>query len=143
MSVATKVRMLVSSDHSVPHANLFFYLKVAIQMTCKLGGEPLAVDVPLKKTMVMGYDTYHDTVDRKKSAGALVATLNDSFTRLVADKLVFLLITSSFIRFTSSCNLHEDSGQEITNNIRPAVMKALRKYREVNGYLPEKVFMFR
>ena len=84
-----------------------------------------------------------DTVDRKKLAGALVATLNDSFTRSVADRLVFLLITSSFIRFTSSCNLHEDSGQEITNNIRPAVMKALRKYREVNGYLPEKVFMFR
>ena len=112
-------------------------------MTCKLGGEPWAVDVPLKKTMVMGYDTYHDTVDRKKSAGALVATLNDSFTRLVSDRLVFLLITLSFIRFTSSCNLHEDSGQEITNNIRPAVMKALRKYREVNGYLPEKVFMFR
>ena len=53
-------------------------------MTCKLGGEPWAVDVPLKKTMVMGYDTYHDTVDRKKSAGALVATLNDSFTRLVS-----------------------------------------------------------
>ena len=42
-----------------------------------------------------------DTVDRKKLAGALVATLNDSFTRLVADSLVFLLITSIFIRFTS------------------------------------------
>ena len=48
-------------------------------MSCKLGGQPWAVDIPLKKTMVVGYDTYHDTVDKKKSVGALVATLNDSF----------------------------------------------------------------
>ena len=52
-------------------------------MSCKLGGQPWAVEIPLKKTMVVGYDTYHDTVDKKKSVGALVATLNDSFTRLV------------------------------------------------------------
>ena len=94
-------------------------------MACKLGGEPWAVDIPLKKTMVVGYDTYHDTVDKKKSVGALVATLNDNFTR-----------------FTSSCDLHE-SGQELTSNIRPAMLKALRKYKEVNGYPPEKIFMFR
>ena len=52
-------------------------------MSCKLGGQPWAVEIPLKKTMVVGYDTYHDTVDKKKSVGALVATLNDSFTRSV------------------------------------------------------------
>ena len=56
-------------------------MKVAVQMSCKLGGQPWAVDIPLKKVMVVGYDTYHDTVDKKKSVGALVATLNDSFTR--------------------------------------------------------------
>ena len=94
-------------------------------MTCKLGGQPWAVEIPLKKTMVVGYDTFHDTVNKKKSVGALVATLNDSFTR-----------------FTSSCEFHE-VGQEISKSIRPAIMKALRKYKEENGYLPEKVFMFR
>ena len=57
--------------------------KVVIQMSCKIGGQPWAVEIPLKKTMVVGYDTYHDTVDKKKSVGALVATLNDSFTRSV------------------------------------------------------------
>ena len=100
------------------------------------------MDIPLKKTMVMGYDTFHDTVDKKKSVGAFVATLNDSFTRLVVDWLVFLLVISSVPRFTSSCALHE-SGQEITTNIRPTVFKALRKYKEANGYPPEKIFMFR
>ena len=63
---------------------LFMYLiffQVAIQMSCKLGGQPWAVEIPLKKTMVVGYDAFHDTVDKKKSVGALVATLNDSFTK--------------------------------------------------------------
>ena len=46
------------------------------------------------------------------------------------------------IRFTSNCEFHE-SGQEYAIAIRPAMMKALRKYKEENGYMPEKVFMFR
>ena len=29
--------------------------KVALQMNCKLGGEPWAVKIPLKNTMVIGY----------------------------------------------------------------------------------------
>ena len=111
-------------------------------MACKLGGEPWAVDIPLKKTMVVGYDTYHDTVDKKKSVGAFVATLNDNFTRLVVGSLVFIPLLLSICRFISSCDLHEP-GQELTSNIRPAMLKALRKYKEVNGYPPEKIFMFR
>ena len=55
--------------------------------------------------------------------------------------LVFIIILI-LIRFTSSCEFHE-SGQEYANSIRPAMMKALRKYKEENGYMPEKVFMFR
>ena len=55
---------------------------------------------------------------------------------------VFVII-SSFSRFTSSCELHE-AGQEIAVSIRPAMMKALRKYKEQNkNNLPERVFMFR
>ena len=105
-------------------------------MSCKLGGQPWAVEIPLKKTMVVGYDTYHDTVDKKKSVGALVATLNDSFTRLVLLGLLGFDIISSFTRFTSSCELHE-TGQEIAVSIKPAMMKALRRYKE------EKVIMYR
>merc|ERR1712029_918333 len=50
--------------------------KVAIQINCKLGGEPWSVKIPLKNTMVIGYDTYHDTMHKSKSVGALVASLN-------------------------------------------------------------------
>merc|ERR1719322_1072755 len=100
--------------------------KVAIQMNCKLGGEPWAVKIPLKNTMVIGYDTYHDTVAKNKSVGALVASLNATFTR-----------------FISSANLHEGVGQELDNTMKPAVMKALRKYKDVNGTFPERIIMYR
>merc|ERR1712058_118511 len=48
--------------------------KVAIQMNCKLGGEPWAVKIPMKDTMIIGYDTYHDTLHKGKSVGAVVAS---------------------------------------------------------------------
>ena len=99
--------------------------KVAIQMSCKLGGAPWAVKIPLKKTMVIGYDTYHDTVNRAKSVGALVASLDDNFTR-----------------FTSSCDFHEPN-MEISCTIAPSIAKALKKYQEHNGFLPERVIMYR
>ena len=100
--------------------------KVAIQMSCKLGGAPWAVKIPLKKTMVIGYDTYHDTVNKAKSVGALVASIDDNFTK-----------------FTSSCGFHEPN-TEISNSIAPAITKALRKYKEHNGgILPDRVFMYR
>merc|ERR1712133_325049 len=100
--------------------------KVAIQMNCKLGGEPWAVKIPLKNTMVIGYDTYHDTVHKSKSVGALVASLNPSLTKYI-----------------SSANIPGSPNSELDNTMKPAVMKALRKYREVNGCLPEKIIMYR
>jgi len=29
------------------------------------GGEPWAVDIPMKNTMVLGYDTYHDSLHKE------------------------------------------------------------------------------
>ena len=75
---------------------------------------------------VYRYDTYHDTLHKSKSVGALVASINSSFTR-----------------FVSSANLHEGPAQELSNTMKPGVTKALRKYSEVNGCLPDRVFMYR
>ena len=72
------------------------------------------------------YDTYHDTVHKSKSVGALVASLNPSLTKYI-----------------SSANIHDSPNSELDNTMKPAVMKALRKYREVNGCLPEKIIMYR
>ena len=99
--------------------------KVVVQMNCKLGGEPWAVDIPMKNTMVLGYDTYHDSLHKDKSAGALVASLNKNFTRYV-----------------SSAHIH-DRMSEMTDYMVTAVGKAIRKYEEVNGQAPERVIMYR
>ena len=37
--------------------------KVAMQMNCKLGGEPWMIKQQAKKTIIIGIDTYHDTGD--------------------------------------------------------------------------------
>jgi len=38
--------------------------KVAIQMNCKLGGEPWMIQQKAANTMVIGIDTYHDTGEK-------------------------------------------------------------------------------
>ena len=101
--------------------------KVAIQMNCKLGGEPWAVNMPLTDTMIIGYDTYHDTLHKGKSVGAVVASLNSSFTR-----------------FFSVAHIHSNPQQELEDLMCPAIAKALRKYSEMNkGTLPNRIIMYR
>ena len=55
--------------------------KVAIQMNCKLGGEPWNVQIPMKDTMVIGYDAYHDVSMKGTTVGAVVSYLNPGFTK--------------------------------------------------------------
>ena len=117
--------MITSSVLAKPKGLMSVATKVVVQMNCKMGGEPWAVDIPMKNTMVLGYDTYHDSLHKDKSAGALVASLNKNFTR-----------------FISSAHIH-DRMSEMTDHMVPAVTKALRKYIEVNGQAPERVIMYR
>ena len=100
--------------------------KVAVQMICKLGGEPWAVDIPMKGTMVIGYDTYHDSAQKGRSAGALVASLNKTFTK-----------------YLSVANLHTNPAQELDDNICPAIARALRKYNDLNGEMPQRIILYR
>ena len=59
-----------------------FATKIAVQITAKLGGAPWQVVVPpLGSTMIVGFDTYHDTVTKGNSYGALVATLDKLYTK--------------------------------------------------------------
>ena len=100
--------------------------KVVVQMICKLGGEPWAVDIPMKNTMVIGYDTYHDSAQKGRSAGALVASINKTFTKYI-----------------SVANMHTNEAQELNDNLVPAIVRALKKYKEVNGQLPERIILYR
>jgi len=100
--------------------------KVAIQMICKLGGEPWAVEIPMQNTMVIGYDTYHDSAQKGRSVGAVVASMNKTFTK-----------------YLSVANLHTNPAQELNDNMCPAITMALRKYYEINGCLPARIMLYR
>jgi len=100
--------------------------KVAVQMNCKLGGEPWAVEIPMKDTMIIGYDTYHDSAQKGRSVGAVVASLNKTFTK-----------------YLSVANLHTNPAQELNDNMCPAITLALRKYNELNGCLPQRIMLYR
>merc|ERR1712112_655730 len=112
---------------SKPKGLMSVATKVAVQMNCKLGGEPWAVKIPLKNTMIIGYDTYHDSAMKGRSVGAVVCSLNQTFTKYI-----------------SVATLHTDPAQELDDNLVPSIAKGMRKYAEENGgNLPERIIMYR
>merc|ERR1712142_1134423 len=117
---------ITSTVLNKPKGMMSVATKVALQMNCKLGGEPWAVKMPLKDTMVIGYDTYHDTAQKGRSVGAVVASMNQTLTK-----------------WLSVANLHTNPAQELNDNMCPAIAKALRKYNDVNKCLPTRIIMYR
>jgi len=99
--------------------------KVVTQMACKMGAEPWALEIPFKGAMVVGYDTYHDSARRGESVGALVASVNDTFTR-----------------YFSTVDFHKDR-TEMSNQIGYMFERALRKYMELKRSLPSRIFFYR
>nr|CAD7430757.1 unnamed protein product [Timema monikensis] len=100
--------------------------KVAIQINCKTGGAPWTVDVPLTNLMIVGFDVCHDTTDKGKSYGAMVASLNKSLSR-----------------YFSAVSAHT-SGEELSSHLAANMTKALRKYQEHNhGNLPGRIVFYR
>ncbi|KAH7977654.1 hypothetical protein HPB49_003141 [Dermacentor silvarum] len=100
--------------------------KVAIQLNCKLGGEAWCLEIPLANTMVVGYDTYHDSSLRKRSAGAFVASMNQNMTR-----------------WYSRVAFHA-THQELGSSLGLLLQDALLKYMQVNsGSAPERIIFFR
>ena len=55
--------------------------KIALQINCKLGGVPWEVRIPMKGTMIVGYDTYHESQHKGASAGAWVASMNPNASK--------------------------------------------------------------
>jgi aubergine-like protein len=100
--------------------------KVAIQINCKVGGAPWTVEVPIKGAMVVGFDVSHDTMNKSQSYGAMVASLNNNFSR-----------------YYSAVSANH-SGEELSNDLSTNLLKALQKFREVNeGNLPSRIVIYR
>ncbi|XP_072938555.1 piwi-like protein Siwi [Epargyreus clarus] len=99
--------------------------KVAIQINCKLGGAPWTIEIPLPTLMVVGYDVCHDTRSKDKSFGAFVATLDRQMTQ-----------------YYTAVNSHS-SGEELSNHMGFNIATAVMRYREKNGVLPGRIFVYR
>lgn len=94
-------------------------------MNCKLGGAPWAVVIPLKGVMVVGYDVCHDTMEKSKSFGGMVASLDRNFTR-----------------YYNMASPHTN-GEELSNDFALFLLNACNVYKRVNGALPEKIIIYR
>lgn len=100
--------------------------KVAIQMNSKIGGMPWNVDIPLKNVMFIGYDVCHDTRDRSRSFGAVVATMD-------------LKVSTNFFSAVSA----HTNGEELSNHLSTNVGQALREYHARHGTLPDRILFYR
>lgn len=100
--------------------------KVVIQINCKLGGAPWTIDMPLPALMTVGFDVCHDIQDKKKSYGALVATMD----------------LKKSAKFFSAVSAHT-CGEELSNDLNVNMMKALQAYRTECGTLPERILFYR
>ncbi|XP_026806338.1 piwi-like protein Siwi [Rhopalosiphum maidis] len=112
---------------NVMKRNMSVCTKIVIQINCKLNGAPWRVDIPgpANSMMIIGYDVCHDTVNKSKSYGAFIATMDTCFT--------------SFF----SCVQKHTSGQELSTFFSVNTMKALNKFRFKNNKLPDIIIIYR
>lgn len=96
--------------------------KIALQMTCKLGGTLWTVRFPFKGWMIVGIDVYHGGKGTQSVCG-FVASLNESISRWY------------------SIALFQD--KELGDFLKIAFNKALESYKNENGGFPAKVVVIR
>ncbi|XP_076233645.1 aubergine isoform X2 [Calliopsis andreniformis] len=99
--------------------------KVAIQLVCKLGGAPWSVELPPVNLMVVGFDVCHDTNDKGRDFGAMVASLDRSLTR-----------------YFSAVSSHS-TGEELSNEFSMNMVKAVQTFKRVNNILPSHIVIYR
>ncbi|VDO19688.1 unnamed protein product [Heligmosomoides polygyrus] len=101
-------------------------LKIVLQMNCKMGGALWKVHIPMKRTMIVGYDLYHDSTLRGKTIGACVATMDPEYTV-----------------FYSQTRPHENP-TELGTNLGFFIRRALHRYFiKNNNTLPDRIFLYR
>lgn len=96
--------------------------KIALQMTCKLGGTLWTVRFPFKSWMIIGIDVYHGSPGTQSVCG-FVASLNESMSR-----------------WYSIAVFQE---KELGDHLKIAFYKALEAYKNENGCFPSKIVVIR
>lgn len=94
-------------------------------MNCKLGGTLWSVKIPFSKVMICGIDTYHDPKQKNKSVSAFVASLDEKYTRWYSRATI------------------QSKKEEFLIGLCLSMTNSLNVYKERNGYLPDKIIIFR
>jgi aubergine-like protein len=99
--------------------------KILLQMNCKLGGSLWGIKIPLKDTMIIGIDTYHEANHKGLTVGGFVATVNASFTKYYSKPAI------------------QQKREELINGLVLSMTNALEHYKTVNSSLPERIIIYR
>ncbi|XP_073404629.1 piwi-like protein 1 [Dendrobates tinctorius] len=116
---------VVARTLSKPQTVLSVCTKIALQMNCKLGGELWSVEMPLEKTIIIGIDCYHDTLQGRRSIAGFVASTNKQMTR-----------------WFSRCVV-QDQRQEIVDGLKFCMQAALHAWTKLNKDLPQRIIIYR
>lgn len=106
-------------------------LKVALQMACKMGGEPWKCKMPPggkikdRDCMFVGVDVYHDTVKKSESVYAMVSSLNGEVTRWYS---TFQVLGQT---------------EEVGAAIRTMILQCCNAYKNRNGWYPGQIYIYR
>ncbi|XP_066894371.1 piwi-like protein 4 [Kogia breviceps] len=99
--------------------------KIALQMTCKLGGELWAVEIPLKSLMVVGIDVCKDTFNQGMVVVGFVASINPRITR-----------------WFSRCILQRTTA-DVADCLKVFMIGALNRWYKHNHGLPARIIVYR
>lgn len=105
--------------------------KLVVQMAVKTGSAAWQVSptqgIP-QKTMIIGIDVFHDTVQRSKSVLGFVASIHPAFTK-----------------YFNTTRIHNHSGEEIGGHVGNCFREALHAFHEATNkkFLPELVIVYR
>ncbi|KAJ7320095.1 hypothetical protein JRQ81_019606 [Phrynocephalus forsythii] len=99
--------------------------KIALQVSCKLGGALWAVEIPLKSLMVIGIDVSKDAISRETSVVGFVASTDASITK-----------------WYSHCVL-QHGGTSTADCLKVCMQGALNQWQKYNGELPARIIVYR
>ncbi|MPC42405.1 Piwi-like protein 1 [Portunus trituberculatus] len=132
MVMAAPSQMVLAKSLQHKGRLLAIVTRVAIQINCKLGGEAWSVQMPLRNTMVVGYDAYHEGGRRGGASwGAVVASYNQNLTRYfgqVTRHASHQELANNFSAAVTSKEEREDGvGDGQLNYVRDTEVAAIRE----------------
>ncbi|XP_025198064.1 piwi-like protein Ago3 [Melanaphis sacchari] len=119
-------QVIISRTLSRPDKLQSITQKIALQINCKLGGACWAIDIPLKNTMIVGIDVYHEKGKQMSSVVGFVASMDKTFTQ-----------------WYSVAAMQRSTHQELMKSMQDAFHKVICQFKAINGLLPEKIIIYR